>query len=107
MKAGSAYTHVISLDALAPMIRDGQLLHLQEVLVGAKSRMAPLELAEVKTVRQALMEVQSFIDQSIGRRGNKSSAESGKPMRRKKAVVKNAQGPASRKSSGKPRRPGR
>ena len=34
-------------------------------------------------------------------------AESGKPMRRKKAVVKNAQGPASRTSSGKSRRPGR
>lgn len=83
--------------------RVAQILHdhLQEFLVGAKSPMAPLERAEVKTVRQALLEVQSFIDQSIGRPGDKSSAESGQPMRRKKAVVRNARRPASRKSSGK------
>jgi PAS domain S-box-containing protein len=81
--------------------------HLQDVLVGAKSRMAHLERAEVKTVRQALVEVRNFIDQSIGRPGDKSSAKSGEPMRRKKAVVRNAQGPASRKPSGKSRRPGR
>jgi PAS domain-containing protein len=89
--------------------RVAQILHdhLQEVLVGAKSRTTPLERAEVKTERQALMEVQNFIDQSIGRSGGKSSAESVKPMRRKKAVVKNAQGSASRTLSGKSRRPSR
>jgi PAS domain S-box-containing protein len=88
---------------LAQILHD----HLQEVLVGAKSAMAPLERAGVKTVRQAFMEVQNFIDQCIGRPGDRPSAESGKPMGLKKAAVKNAQGLASRKSSGKSRRPGR
>jgi PAS domain S-box-containing protein len=81
--------------------RVAQILHdhLQEALVGVKSGVGPVERAEVKTVRQALIEVQNFIDQSIGHPGDKSSAASGKPMRREKAAVKNTHGPASRKSS--------
>ena len=89
--------------------RVAQILHdhLREFLVGAKSRMAPVERAKVKTVRQALLEVQGFIDQSIGRPGDKSSAMSGQPTRRKKPAARNAQGPPSRKPSGRSRRPGR
>jgi PAS domain S-box-containing protein len=89
--------------------RVAQILHdhLREVLVGAKSPAAPLERAEVKTVRQALMEVQRFIDQSIGRPGDKSSAEGGPPTRRTKAAARRPHSPLGGKSSGKSRRPGR
>ena len=89
--------------------RVAQILHhhLREVLVGVQSQKAPLERAEVKTVRQALMEVQHFIDLSIGRPGDESSAKSGQPKRRKRTAVKNAPGPAGGKSSGKSRRLGR
>jgi PAS domain S-box-containing protein len=82
--------------------RVAQILHdhLQALLVGAKSR-TPAERAEVKAVRQALMEVQKFIDLSINSSGDKSSAHSGKPKRRKKAAIENARGPASRKAPGK------
>jgi len=78
--------------------------HLQELLDGVKRRTAPLERAEQKTVRQALKDVQDFVDQTIGLPRDKSSAEKGKPMRLKKAVDKKAQESGSRKSSDKPRR---
>ena len=89
--------------------RVAQILHdhLREILVGARSRTAPLDAAEVKTVRQALFEVQSFINQSIGRPGDKAPAKGGKPMRRKKAMVENPRGPASKKPSRRSGRPGR
>ena len=77
--------------------------HLEELLCGVKRRTAPLERAEEKTVRQALKDVQDFIDQSIGLPRDKSSAEKGKPMRPKKAAVKKARESASTKSSDKPR----
>jgi PAS domain S-box-containing protein len=88
--------------------RVAQILHdhLQELLVGAESR-TPLERAKVKTVRQALIEVKNFIDHSIGPPGDEFSAQSGKPMRPKKAVAGNPRGPAGRKSSGNTGRPGR
>jgi PAS domain S-box-containing protein len=84
--------------------RIAQILHdhLEELLVGVKRRMAPLERAEEKTVRQALKDIQNFIDQSIGLPRDKSSAEKGKPMRLKKAAVKKARESVSRKSSDKP-----
>ena len=78
--------------------------HLEELLDGVKRRTAPLERAEQKTVRQALKDVQDFVDQAIGFPRNKSSAEKGKPMRLKKAVDKKAQKSGSRESSDKPRR---
>ena len=78
--------------------------HLEELLDGVKRRTAPLERAEQKTVRQALKDVQDFVDQAIGLPRNKSSAEKGKPMRLKKAVDKKAQKSGSRESSDKPRR---
>ena len=78
--------------------------HIEELLDGVKRRTAPLERAEEKTVRQALKDVQDFIDQAIGLPRDKSSAEKGKPMRLKKAAVKKARESASRKSSDKPRR---
>ncbi len=85
--------------------RIAQILHdhIEELLVGVKRRKAPLERAEEKTVRQALKDVQDFIDQSIGLPRDKSSAEKGKPMRLKKAAVKKARESSSRKSSHKPR----
>ena len=88
--------------------RVAQLLHdhLQEFLVGAKFR-PRLEQAEVKTVRQALIEVQNFIDHSIGVPDNKSLAESKKTIRRKKALTKNARKSSDRKSSEKLIRSGR
>ena len=39
--------------------------HIEELLVGVKRRKAPLKPAQEKTVRQALQDVQNFIDQSI------------------------------------------
>jgi PAS domain S-box-containing protein len=69
--------------------RVAQVLHdyLREILVGAKSKTDLLKRAEIKSVRQALMEVQKFIDRSIGRPGGKSlsrKTRSGNPTRRKK-----------------------
>ena len=78
--------------------------HLEELLDGVKRRTAPLERAEQKTVRQALKDVQDFVDQAIGLPRNKSSAEKGKPMRSTKAAVKKARESASAKAPDKPRR---
>jgi len=39
--------------------------HIEALLVGVKRRKAPLKPAHEKTVRQALQDVQNFIDQSI------------------------------------------
>lgn len=39
--------------------------HIEELLMGVKRRKAPLKPAHEKTVRQALQDVQNFIDQSI------------------------------------------
>jgi signal transduction histidine kinase len=74
--------------------------HLHELLVGVQRRIAPLDRAQKETVRQALLGVQSFIKQSIGLTGDKSSAQRAKPLPRKKAAVKKA-----RKSVGRRSRP--